>query len=278
MTTSTSTVKIDGIGPVPVTFAELGEGQPFLLLHGGAGPQSVAGFAGLLAGTGSARVITPTHPGFSATPRPDGFDSMADLARLYSGLIDDLGLTGVAVIGNSVGGWIAAEIALLNNPRISGVVLVDAAGLQVAAAPAADFFSLTMDQVADLSYYNPDAFRIDVDRLPDQQKAVMAGNRASLAIYGGTAMADPSLLGRLSAVTTPVLVVWGAADRMIPPEHGRAYASAIPGARFELIPDAGHLPQLETPDTLLKAVLDFTGAVPSSPSSPTGPTSGNEAS
>jgi pimeloyl-ACP methyl ester carboxylesterase len=260
MTTSTSTVKIDGIGPVPVTFTDLGDGQPFLLLHGGAGPQSVAGFAGLLAGTGSSRVITPTHPGFNSTPRPDGFDSMAALARLYSGLIDDLGLTGVTVIGNSIGGWIAAEIALLGNPRISGVVLVDAAGLQVAAAPAADFFSLTMDQVADLSYYNPDAFRIDLDSLPEQQKAVMAGNRASLALYGGTAMADPSLLGRLSGVATPVLVVWGAADRMIPPEHGRAYASTIPGARFELVPEAGHLPQLETPDTLLKAVMDFAGA------------------
>jgi pimeloyl-ACP methyl ester carboxylesterase len=268
-------VKIDGIGLVPVTFAERGDGGPFLLLHGGAGPQSVAGFADLLAGTGSARVITPTHPGFNATPRPEGFDSMADLARLYSGLIDDLGLTGVTVIGNSIGGWIAAEIALLGNPRISGVVLVDAAGLQVAAYPGADFFSLTMDQVADLSYYNPDAFRVDLDSLPEQQKAVMAGNRATLALYGGAAMADPSLLGRVSAVTTPVLVVWGAADRMIPPEHGRAYASTIPGARFHLIPDAGHLPQLETPDTLLKAVLDFTGAGPAVPSAHT---SGNEAS
>ena len=70
-------------------------------------------------------------------------------------------------------------------------------------------------------------------------------------------MADPGLLDRLPAITVPVLVVWGEADRMIPVEHGQAYARAIPGARFLLIPEAGHLPQLETPDGLLAAVWDF---------------------
>jgi pimeloyl-ACP methyl ester carboxylesterase len=263
MTTSatrTTTVTIDGTGPVPVTFSERGDGHSFLLLHGGAGPQSVSGFADLLAGTGSVRVITPTHPGFDGTPRPERFDSMKDLARLYSGLIEDLGLTGVTVVGNSIGGWIAAEIALLASPRITSAVLVDAAGLQIVAHPIVDFFSLTMDQVADLSYYTPDTFRLDLSSLSEQQKATMAGNRATLAIYGGTSMADPGLLGRLSAVTIPVLVIWGAADRIVPPEHGQAYAEAIPGAQFLLIPDAGHLPQLETPGELLRAIEDFAGA------------------
>ena len=81
--------------------------------------------------------------------------------------------------------------------------------------------------------------------------------RAALAVYGGPAMADSGLLDRLPEITVPVLVVWGEADRMIPVEHGRAYAKAIPGARFLLIAEAGHLPQLETPDRLLAAVRDF---------------------
>jgi pimeloyl-ACP methyl ester carboxylesterase len=87
----------------------------------------------------------------------------------------------------------------------------------------------------------------------------MAGNRAALAVYGGPGMADPGLLDRLPEITVPVLVVWGEADRMIPVEHGRAYAKAIAGARFLLIAEAGHLPQLETPDRLLTAVRDFAG-------------------
>jgi pimeloyl-ACP methyl ester carboxylesterase len=262
-TPSTRTLTVSAAGatsvPVPVTFTERGAGRPFLLLHGGAGPQSGEKFAALLAEAGTARVIVPVHPGFGGTPRPEQLASMTALAAVYGQLIDDLDLDGVTVIGNSIGGWIAAEIALLANPRVSGVALVDAAGLQLAADPVADFFSLTMDQVADLSYYRPDDFRIDVASLPDAAKAAMAGNRAALAVYGGPAMADPGLLDRLPAITVPVLVVWGAADRMIPPAHGRAYAAAIPGARLRLITEAGHLPQLETPAELLEIITEFAG-------------------
>lgn len=256
--TTVVSVTVDGIGTVPVTVTERGEGRPFLLLHGGAGPQSVDGFADLLAAQEPARVIVPVHPGFGGTPRPEGLDSMRSLARVYTGLLDELGLSGVTVIGNSIGGWIAAEIALLGSPRVSGVVLVDAAGLVVPDYPAPDFFSLTMDQVAELSYYRPDAFRLDLDHMPDAVKAMMTGNRAALTVYGGPAMADPGLADRLPDIAVPVLVIWGEADRMVPVEHGRAYAKAIPGARFLLIAEAGHLPQLETPDRLLAAVRDFT--------------------
>jgi mannose-6-phosphate isomerase-like protein (cupin superfamily) len=114
-----------------------------------------------------------------------------------------------------------------------------------------------MDQVAELAYYQPDKFRIDVDRLPAPAKAAKAANQAALAMYGGPAMADPTLLDRLPAIAAPTLVVWGAADRMIPPEHGLAYTRAIPGAQFQLISDAGHLPQLETPGPLLRLVTEF---------------------
>ena len=268
MTTATSTLTVDGLGKVPVTFTEYGSGRAVLLLHGGAGPFSVTGFAELLSSSEPARVIVPVHPGFDGTPRPGRLSSVAALAAVYAELLRDLGLSDVCVIGNSIGGWIAAELALAESAapdcRVSSVVLVNAAGLQVAAAPAADFFSLTLDQVFDLSYFSPDAFRIDLATLPDDRKAAMAANQAVLLAYGGHATADPGLLDRLPAITIPTLVVWGAADRMIPPEHGRAYASAIPGAQFRLIEHAGHLPQLETPAELLAAVSEFASAQPAS--------------
>jgi pimeloyl-ACP methyl ester carboxylesterase/mannose-6-phosphate isomerase-like protein (cupin superfamily) len=264
MTTATRTLAVDGLGEVPVTFTEYGSGRPVLLLHGGAGPFSVTGFAALLSSSEPAHVIVPVHPGFDGTPRPDQLSSVASLGAVYAQLLRELGLSDVCVIGNSIGGWIAAELALAESAapdcRVSSVVLVNAAGLQIAEAPAADFFSLTMDQVFDLSYFNPDAFRIDLATLPDERKAAMAANRAALLAYGGHATADPSLLGRLPAITIPVLVVWGSADRMIPPEHGRAYASAIPGAQLRLIEHAGHLPQLEAPAELLAAVCAFASA------------------
>ncbi|HEY3506172.1 MAG TPA: alpha/beta fold hydrolase [Actinocatenispora sp.] len=69
--------------------------------------------------------------------------------------------------------------------------------------------------------------------------------------YTGPAMTDPTLAGRLGGVDIPVRVLWGASDRIVDPEYGRAYAAPIPGATFTVLPRTGHLPQLETPETLL---------------------------
>ncbi len=256
MTTATYTVAADDLDPVQVTVTEHGEGRPVLLLHGGAGPQSVEAFAELLAKSG-ARVLVPVHPGFGGTPRPEYLHTMRGLALTYLRLLDDLDLSGVTVIGNSIGGWIAAEMAIHASPRIAALVLADAGGLQLDDNPGADFFSLTPDQVTDLAFYRPDTFRIDVASLPDQQKAAMVGNRAALQDYTGSGMTDPGLLGRLGEIRVPALVVWGEADRIYPPEHGEAFAKAIPGARLVIIPEAGHLPQLEAPEALLAVVLDF---------------------
>ena len=260
MTTSTLDLTLAGAGTVDVTLDDRGEGRPFLLLHGGGGPQTVAGFAELLATKEPARVITPTHPGFGGTPRPDGLADMAGLAALYRELLDRLGLDGVTVIGNSIGGWIAAELALLASPRISGTVLVDAVGIEVEGHPVTDIFPLSLDELAGLSYHDPAAFRIDPSAMTEAQQAGMAANRVALQVYGGTRMTDPSLRGRLAAIAAPTLVIWGDADRIADPGYGRAYAAAIPGARFELLTETGHLPQLETPEQLLRAVWDFAEA------------------
>jgi pimeloyl-ACP methyl ester carboxylesterase len=246
------------IGSVPVTITDRGSGRTFLLLHGGAGPQSVTGFADQFAKTEPARVITPVHPGFAGTPRPNTVDSVRELAALYVGLLDELDLTDVTVIGNSIGGWITAEMALLGSPRISGAVLVDAAGIEVPGHPVADFFSLTLEEVAKYSYHDPDSFRIDPSTMPPDQLAAMAGNREALAVYGGTAMTDPSLAPRLAGITVPTLVIWGESDQIVDPDYGRAYAAAIPGAQFQLLPETGHVPQIETPAQLMHAIWDFT--------------------
>jgi pimeloyl-ACP methyl ester carboxylesterase len=264
MSTATAHLTVTGIGPVPVTYTESGTGQPVLLLHGGAGPFSVAGFATLMSAA-DYRVIVPVHPGFDGTPRPPELTTIAGLAAVYASLLRELDLTDVCVIGNSIGGWIAAELALAESAaadcRVNSVVLADAAGLQIDRAPIPDFFALTLDQVAELSYFNPDAFRINPAALPAERVAAMTANRAALLEYAGTAMADPGLGDRLTAIAVPVLIVWGAADRMIPVEHGRAYAGAIPGAHLRIITHAGHLPQLEAPDELLAAVREFTTVV-----------------
>jgi pimeloyl-ACP methyl ester carboxylesterase len=260
--TATTTIPVTrpGAGPVDVAVSEYGDGRPFLLLHGGAGPDSVTGFSDLLARTHDVRVIVPVHPGFGGTARPGALTSIRDLAALYVALISQLGLDDVTVIGNSVGGWIAAEMALLAAPRVSAAVLIDAVGIEVPGHPIADFFALTMDQVFTLSFHDPAPFRIDPATLPPAAQAIAAGNRAALAAYAGTAMIDPTLTARLARVDLPTLVLWGDSDQIVDPGYGRAYAAAIPRARFQILAGTGHMPQLETPEQVMNAIWDSAAA------------------
>jgi pimeloyl-ACP methyl ester carboxylesterase len=255
--TSTHRIPVAGYGKVEVSVTEKGEGRPFLLLHGGGGPQTVTGFADLLAAQRPARIVIPTHPGFGGTPRPDSLAGVPGLAALYMALLADLGLRDVTVIGNSIGGWIAAEMAVLDTNRINSFVLVDAVGIEVPGHPIADFFSLTPKQVAELSYHDPDRFGIDPSKLSPEALKGMASNRATLAVYAGTSMHDAGLAKRLAGVTKATLVVWGDSDRIADVDYGRAFADAIPSGRFELLRDTGHLPQIETPGQLLDLVWAF---------------------
>ncbi|GAA3587477.1 alpha/beta hydrolase [Kribbella ginsengisoli] len=238
------------------SFTALGTGPNVLLLHGGGGPQTVAGFAELL--SADHHVVTPTHPGFGGTARPTGLTTIAGLAAVYAELLDELELDEVTVVGNSIGGWIAAELALLRADRLKAVVLVDAVGIEVDGHPVADFFALDFPTIARLSYFAPEKFQIDPEALPPAAREVLAGNRAALAVYA-TEMTDPTLRGRLAGVKVPTHVIWGDCDRIVDPEYGRAFAEAIPGATFEVLENTGHLPQLESPELLASAVRRVAG-------------------
>ncbi|MGB8407862.1 MAG: alpha/beta hydrolase [Mycobacterium sp.] len=256
MTPDAPTMTFVDLDEATVGIATYGSGRPILLLHGGAGPQSMIPFAELLSARGDVSVLLPTHPGFGGTSRPETLSGIPRLAALYRDLLDHLDLHDVLVIGNSIGGWTAAEIGLLHTPRVIGLVLIDPVGIEVPGHPIADFYALTMDEVFDRSFHNPEPFRVDPTTLPPQAQAIAAGNRAALNAYAGTAMCDPTLIEKLSAVKTSTLVLWGSADRIADPDYGRAYAAAIPAARFTVLPATGHSPQLETPAQTLDAVAE----------------------
>ncbi|MBX3084516.1 MAG: alpha/beta hydrolase [Anaerolineae bacterium] len=239
-----------------VRISEQGSGRPVLILHGGGGPASVAGFA--TASAEQAHVITPIHPGFAGEPRPDWFNSIDDLALAYLDLLERYDLRDVMLVGFSMGGWVAAELAVRDRSRLSSLVLVDAVGIQVDDHEIADVFPLTPDELSALSYHNPAAFRVDPTTITPDQMAARAANFKALEIYGRTAgMCDPKLRHRLGRVKIPALVAWGESDGVVDAEYGRAYAQALPNARFSLIPEAGHVPQIEQPSRLLALVQEF---------------------
>lgn len=257
---STRTLEVAGIGPVDVTYTDQGTGHTYLLLHGGAGPASMTSFADLLCGDGKNRVLTPTHPGFMGSPRSDALRDVKGLAALYVALIEELEPSDVTVIGNSIGGWIAAEIAILDSPRVNAVVIMDAVGIDVDDHPVADVSTKTFPEIQNLSYFEPEKFRVDPSAFNDAQRAMIASNIATLTLYaGGSSMVDPTLRLRLRTIRVPTLVIWGESDGIADVEYGRTYAAAVNRAEFVVMERTGHLPQLETPDRLLPLIIDFSG-------------------
>ena len=236
---------------VELTVSDRDRTRPYLLLHGGGGVATVRGFADLLAERKHSRVLVPTHPGFSGTARPEGLATTRDLAAVYVTLLDELDLTDVTVVGNSFGGWIAAEMALMGNPRLSQAVIVDGIGIEVDGHPMTDVSGLAPADLAQLSFHDP----AKAPR-PSTGSTGPGPDIAALVAYAGPTMSDPTLAERLTHVDLPVHVIWGESDGIVDPDYGKAYADAIDSAAFTLLPRAGHLPQLETPDALLSAVTN----------------------
>lgn len=241
-----------------IRFDERGNinGRPILVLHGGGGPQTVAGIA---AGLSRAHVLVPTHPGFEGEPRPEWFNSIDDLAFAYLDLLERLDLRDVLVIGSSVGGWIASAMALRDiERRLRGLVLINSVGIQVDGYPIPDVSTLTPGELAALSFHDPAALRIDPATITPEQIAARKANTETLYVYDSQRLGgDPKLQRRLRNVKIPVLVAWGESDRVADLEYGRVYAQSFPNARFEPIPEAGHLPQIEQPERLFTIVRQF---------------------
>jgi len=126
----------------PFEVTESGTGRPILLLHGGGGPFTVAILASHLSETN--HVLAPTHPGFNGTAPVDRIAKVRDLANAYAQMIADKDLREVIVVGSSVGGWLAAELALTDAAfRLAGIVIINGLGVRVEGHPVMDISKMT---------------------------------------------------------------------------------------------------------------------------------------
>jgi pimeloyl-ACP methyl ester carboxylesterase len=244
---------------LPLRFSDQGEGRVFLILHGGTGPASVAGLANELSKT--ARAIAPTHPGFDGAPRPDQFARVDDLALAYLDLIERLDLSDVVIIGNSIGGWIAAEMALRKSPRIAGIILLNSVGIDTGSPEKTIVDPMKLAPPERLAHAFHDPSRFAAPPSPEAA-AMMASNQQTLRIYSGELLHDPSLATRLAQMPVPAMVVWGESDRIVDADYGRRFAGSMPGAGFKLVARAGHFPHLERLDEVAALIGDFGGALP----------------
>ena len=248
------------VGGVPLEVLERGQGRPLLWLHGEEGPAPRAPFLDLLAVHG--RVLAPSHPGFGHSPDTGSIDTVDDLAYLYLDLLAAEEARDAVVIGASLGGWIAAEMAVKCTDRLAGLVLVAPLGIKVGdreTRDIPDIFALHPDEVARLQYADPARGAIDYTALADDEVTVIVRNREATALYAWEPyFHDPKLPQRLHRVTVPTLLLWGAADRFVSADYyGAAYRGAIPGATLETIDRAGHFPHLEEPEALVERIRAF---------------------
>ena len=239
---------------------EHGQGRPILVLHGEDGPCPQAPFFSLLAEQG--RVILPTHPGFGQVPDAADIDTVDDLAYLYLDLLDESDLRDAVVIGCSLGGWIAAEMAVKSIARLSRLILVAPLGIKVGdreTRDIPDIFALPPEEVVRLQYHDPTQAAVDYTSLSDDELLVIARNREATALYAWEPyFHNPKLRQRLHRVALPTLLVWGASDRFVTPGYyGKAYRDAIPGAQLAVIDRAGHWPQVEQPEAFIERVGAF---------------------
>jgi pimeloyl-ACP methyl ester carboxylesterase len=251
------------IGDIDLELFEQGAGAPLIWLHGALAFNPAQPFVPLLAA--KRRLIAPVHPGFGKSSLPDWLDRPDDIAHVYLELLDRLKLVGaVDMVGTSIGGWIAAELATMVPGRIRRLVMVGPVGVKVGPPDkldVPDIFAMSQEDAAKLLFHDPEKMKPDPSKMSDEELAAGFRSRETLALLVWEPwMHNPKLKHRLHRARMPALFVRGESDGLVSADYLQAYAKLLPNARTAGIPAAGHAPQLEQPQALAKTVLEFLDA------------------
>jgi pimeloyl-ACP methyl ester carboxylesterase len=265
------------LGADRLSYVELGTGDPTLLLVHGLGGNWTAWLENLPALSREHRVLAIDLPGFGNSPPAGDGISIPGYARTIERFCERVGVQSMVVVGSSLGGWVAAELALRAPERVRALVLVDAAG--IVPTRLERLKALSLMQSAALTAPLAPRFRRSVSsrrrlrKLALRYTVARPGDLAADLVYMALPTApDPGFVpafvaarrswsdgwcDRLTEIECPTLIVWGARDSMLPLRHAREFARRIRGSRLRVIEDAGHLPMLERPAAFNAAVLAF---------------------
>jgi pimeloyl-ACP methyl ester carboxylesterase len=238
-----------------------GQARPILFLHGGGGFSPQQPFLAPL--SEKRRVVAPSHPGFGKSGLPDWLDSIDDIAHLYLELMDVLKLDRIDLVGCSVGGWIAADMATKSPERFRRIVFSGPVGIKVGPPDRLDIpdiFAMPESDVAKLVFHDPERMKPDTAKMSEDELAAMFRARETLALLTWEPwMHNPKLKRRLHRIAAPALFIRGESDGLVSQQYLEAYARLLPDARTLTIKAAGHVPQLEQPAVFAAAVLEFLG-------------------
>ena len=229
---------------------------PLVFLHGAGGHTGWMGFLDALAEDFA--VYAPEHPGFGRSDDPPWLDEVGDLAFFYLDFLETLRLDRVHLMGTSLGGWIAAELAVRNQNRLASLTLVGAVGILADGHPIDDIFRMSVEENLRRFYADPERA---ARRLQDMAKIDMTLATKNRLTVGRLAYRprfyNPGLAKWLHRITVPTLLIYGDKDGLVPPRFGEAYRAAIPGSRLVVLEDAGHAPFDEQRDAFLAAFRAF---------------------
>ena len=234
-----------------------GRGVPLLFLHGASGARRWLPFMASLAE--SYDVIVPEHPGFGVSETPDWLDNVSDLAYFYQDLMDHLRLDQVHLVGTSLGGWIAAELATCNCAKLKSLTLVAPAGVSVAGVRWPDMFMWSPEELTRKLFHDSQLAKAMPKPANDEEVMIALKNRLTTAKLGWSQrMHNPQLRKWLHRISVPTLIIWGDDDQVLPVAYGAAYKDLIPASSLEIIAECGHLPHVEKAQLFVEKVLRFT--------------------
>jgi pimeloyl-ACP methyl ester carboxylesterase len=241
-----------------IRMLEAGSGETVLFLHGAGGLNWYPLLELLSAGN---RVLAPEHPGFGRTDLPSWLAGISDLAFFYLDLLAGLDLKDVHLVGHSLGGWTAAEIAIRDTRRIKSLSLLAPAGVQAVEEPYGDIFLWSPEEHARNSFYDQSLAEQRIRGLATADIDVALQNRAAAArLAWSPRLHDPQLAHWLHRIDVPTLVVWGEEDRICPFSCRRPFLDNIKGAQLRSLARTGHALHSEKPAEVAAVLQEFFAA------------------
>ncbi|HIF73240.1 MAG TPA: alpha/beta hydrolase [Dehalococcoidia bacterium] len=255
-------------GEFQVDVLEGDSGDPLLFLHGVAGLEWTPFLERLSA---NHTVIAPRTPGFGESTGSEKLHDIHDLVMFYLDLLDELELDHLPLVGHSLGGMFAAELAAVQPGRFTHTVLASPFGLWDDASPVVDLFAISLEELAAAMYADaesdaavaiataPQARMTEVDPDTEEGQATIhylverAKSMSTAAKYLWP-IPNRGLSKRLHRVTQPTLIIWGESDGIIPASYASQFASAIPNATAQLISNAAHMVIEEQPDQVVQLI------------------------
>ena len=248
-TSTTWTEETITVAGTEVQMISGGTGEPLLIFHDEIGHLNRLKYQEALAQ--HYKLYIPSHPGFGKTPALPWIMNMRDMAGWYLQALDELALGQVNVVGFSLGGWLASELATMCPHQFKKLVLVGPMGIK---PPVGDIYDMFLEVAYDFitdGFFSPSQIEefqqvCPDDPSPEQSEAWEVAREEACRLGWRPYMyypALPDLLGRLKEL--PTLIVWGQQDAIVPISSGQVYHEAIEGSRLAVLEDCGHRPEIE---------------------------------